>query len=197
MIEDTHREVRVAGDDRAVLMRRSYDAPIDDVWDACTNAERIPRWFLPISGDLRLGGSYQLEGNAGGEIVRCEPPRLLRVTWVFGGGSSEVELRLSTAANGETQLELEHDGIYVPEHWDQFGPGAVGVGWDLGLHSLDAHLRGEPLGAGWETSPEGKEFATGSSEAWGAANEAAGAPAAEATAMAASTTRFYTQAPDA
>src|SRR5882724_8555264 len=29
-------------------------------WDAMTNAERIPRWFLPISADLRLSGRYQL-----------------------------------------------------------------------------------------------------------------------------------------
>ena len=48
------------------------------LWDACTNAERIPRWFLPVSGDLRLGGRYQLEGNAGGTIERCDPPRSLR-----------------------------------------------------------------------------------------------------------------------
>ena len=60
-------------------------APIEDVWDACTTAERIGRWLMPVSGDLRrLGGKYQLEGNAGGEIVSCEPPRLLRVTWALG-----------------------------------------------------------------------------------------------------------------
>ncbi|MQA26613.1 MAG: polyketide cyclase, partial [Micromonosporaceae bacterium] len=66
-----------AGEGRAVRLRREYDAPIEDVWDAITNAERINRWFLPVSGDLRLGGTYQLKGNAGGEIRRCEPPRLL------------------------------------------------------------------------------------------------------------------------
>ena len=31
----------------------------------------------PISGDLRLGGRYQLQGNAGGEILVCEPPQHL------------------------------------------------------------------------------------------------------------------------
>jgi uncharacterized protein YndB with AHSA1/START domain len=66
---------------RVVVATRTYDAEIADVWDAMTNAERIPRWFLPISGDLRLGGRYQLDGNAGGEITRCEPPRHLAVTW--------------------------------------------------------------------------------------------------------------------
>jgi hypothetical protein len=39
-----------------------YPASQSDLWDAVTNADRIPRWFLPVSGDLRLGGHYQLEG---------------------------------------------------------------------------------------------------------------------------------------
>lgn len=53
-----------AGEARTATIRRSYDADIEDVWDACTNPERLPRWFLPVSGDLRLGGRYQFEGNA-------------------------------------------------------------------------------------------------------------------------------------
>jgi uncharacterized protein YndB with AHSA1/START domain len=83
---------------RTVVVRRAFPAPIEDVWDACTTAERISRWFMPVTGDLRLGGKYQLEGNAGGEMLNCEPPRLLRVTWVMGEGpASEVEMRLSRA----------------------------------------------------------------------------------------------------
>ena len=50
---------------RILTVTCAYDTTIEDVWDAISNAERIPRWFLPISGDLRLGGRYQLEGNAG------------------------------------------------------------------------------------------------------------------------------------
>jgi uncharacterized protein YndB with AHSA1/START domain len=49
-----------------VTITQVYAAPVEDVWDACTNPARIPRWFLPVSGELRLGGRYQLEGNAGG-----------------------------------------------------------------------------------------------------------------------------------
>ena len=55
---------------RVVVARRRYAGPIDEVWDALTNAERIPRWFLPVSGELRVGGRYQFTGNAGGEITR-------------------------------------------------------------------------------------------------------------------------------
>ncbi|WP_246446806.1 hypothetical protein [Micromonospora polyrhachis] len=28
----------------------------------------------PIEGDLRVGGTFQLKDNAGGEILRCEKP---------------------------------------------------------------------------------------------------------------------------
>jgi uncharacterized protein YndB with AHSA1/START domain len=63
-----------SGERVSVLLRRGYDASIDDVWDAVTQPDRIKRWLMPISGELRVGGSFQLEGNAGGEILTCEPP---------------------------------------------------------------------------------------------------------------------------
>ena len=47
---------------RAVTLSRSYRTGIADLWDAVTSAERIPQWFLPVSGTLEPGGRYQLEG---------------------------------------------------------------------------------------------------------------------------------------
>ena len=43
------------GEDIAVLIRRSYDAPNLEVWNALTDPERMKRWFYPASGDLRPG----------------------------------------------------------------------------------------------------------------------------------------------
>ena len=84
-----------AGEARTVTVSQSYDAPIEDVWDAYTNPERIPRWFLPISGDLRVGGRYQLEGNASGTIERCDPPSSVAATWEYGDQVSWIEVRLT------------------------------------------------------------------------------------------------------
>ena len=109
---------------RVLVAARTYDTGIDDLWDALTNAERLPRWFLPISGDLRLGGRYQLKGNAGGEIRTCEPPRHLAVTWEYGGQASWVTVRLVEEAAGRTRLELEHVAHVDDKFWDQYGPGA-------------------------------------------------------------------------
>jgi hypothetical protein len=63
------------GTAHVVTVRQVYDTDPADLWDAVTNIERIPRWFLPISGDLKVGGSYQLEGQAGGTVLTCDPPK--------------------------------------------------------------------------------------------------------------------------
>jgi uncharacterized protein YndB with AHSA1/START domain len=203
-INELHRAVRgggggptgADGTGRGVLLRRTYPAPIEDVWDACTTAERIGRWLTPVTGDLRPGGTYQLQGNAGGEILRCEPPRLLRVTWGMGDGpASEVEVRLSPGDGAETVFELEHTAITDPELWKRYGPGAVGVGWDLALLGLFLYLSTEHERPGdpdaWVKSPEAREFITRSSQAWGAAFRQAGASEAEAASAVAETTAFY------
>ena len=82
-----------AGEARVVTISQAYDTDAADLWDACTNIERIPRWFLPITGDLRVGGRYQLEGNANGTILTCDPPREFTATWECGGDVSWIELR--------------------------------------------------------------------------------------------------------
>jgi len=195
------RRTLEAGEARTITITRVYDAPLDDVWDACTNAERIPRWFLPISGDLRPGGRYQLEGNASGTIERCDPPRSFAATWEYGGEVSWIELRLRAEPAGATRFELEHIAHVDDERWAQFGPGAVGVGWDLGLLGLGMHLAsgGAPVDRAaveaWTTSDDGRAFMSQSSERWCEASVAAGTGAEAAREAAARTTAFYTGAP--
>lgn len=181
---------------KAVLASRVYDTDIHDLWDALTNPERIPRWFMPVSGTLELGGHYQLEGNASGTITGCEPPAHLALTWENRGDVSWVTVRLSATEHG-TRLDLEHLAHVPEEFWSQFGPGAVGVGWDLGLlglarHVLDPTADVAAEGAGeWATSPEALAFYAALAEAWGEAAIAGGSPEAEAKAAAERTRAFY------
>jgi uncharacterized protein YndB with AHSA1/START domain len=183
-INATHREIgdhAVAdGAGRSLLLRRTYDASIEDVWSACTDPERISRWLAPIEGDLRLGGTFQLKGNAGGEILRCEEPHLIKVTWGLGEGMvTEVEVRLAGGADGGTVLELVHaaPAEILDEMVRTYGPGGtigLGCGWDLALLGLGLFLRGAEFDpATWEDAPEAKEFATRSCHAWGAVLQAA------------------------
>ena len=182
---------------RVVIATCAYDTAIDDLWDAITNPERIPRWFLPVSGDLRLGGRYQLQGNAGGQITACDPPRTLSLTWEFGGQVSWVNVLLTGMSDGGTRLRLEHVSHVPDDFWNQYGPGAVGVGWDLSLLGLGCHIETRATldlkqGAEWPTTKEGKEFVSGSSEQWCRASIAAGTPEHAAREAGGRTTAFYT-----
>jgi len=187
-----------AGEARTVTVSQSYGAPVEDVWDACTNPERIPRWFLPITGDLRPGGRYQLQGNASGTVERCDPPRSFAATWEFGDQVSWIEVRLTAEPGGGTRLVLEHIAHVNDEQWAEFGPGAVGIGWDTGFMGLAVHLSSGASAAGpgeiaaWAASAEGRQFMTLASQRWCEASIAAGTDEVGAQAAANRTTAAYT-----
>lgn len=193
-LEEVGRDGRAA---KVVIATRTYPTTLDDLWEAVTTADRIGRWFLPIAGDLRVGGRYQFEGNAGGEVLACEPPRRFEITWEHGGDISWVTVELTPAADGDgTRLELRHTAHPPEEFWDQYGPGAVGVGWDGALLGLDLHLAGGAAGpeafATWEGSPESAAFCRASSASWAAAAGAAGVPADVVAGWQERTSAFYT-----
>ncbi|MDQ7879824.1 SRPBCC domain-containing protein [Microbacterium sp. QXD-8] len=192
---------------RVQTLAQTYPSPIDDVWDAVTRATRIARWFQPITGDLRLGGRYQIEGNAGGEIQECAPPTdgaaRFKATWEYGGGVTWLTVRLTSEGDTATRFELEHVARVddVPaEFWDVYGPGATGVGWDGGLLGLGLHLTGgdgpSPGEAeAWAFTDEGRAFYRGAADAWGTAHAADGADPAIAARAADNTYAFYTGEP--
>lgn len=180
---------------RAVTLVRGFPATAPDLWDALTNPDRLPRWFLPVSGELEPGGRYQLEGNAGGAITACDPPSRLALTWEFGEDVSWVEVRVADDGPGRARLTLTHTAP-LSDHWDQYGPGATGVGWELGLLGLALHLADpkapRPDEAAFAASADGRAFIAGSSEGWERAAVAAGTDSAAAGVAARRTTAFYT-----
>ena len=183
---------------RVAVVSRAYPTTADDLWDAVTSAERIPRWFLPVSGDLRLGGRYQLEGNAGGSILECEHPSRFKITWEYGGETSWLDVRIAPEGSG-ARLTLEHVAHVKDEWWDQYGPGATGVGWDLALLGLGQHIENRTAktaeeGMTWMLSENGKSYVRASSAAWEHASVASGTDARAAAEAAARTTAFYTGA---
>lgn len=199
------REVRNGERDdtptKIAVARRTYPTDPADLWDALTNPERLPRWFAPVTGDLELGGRFQVEGNASGVVEQCEEPTVFAITWEFQGAISWVTVTLSPDGDG-TVLELVHEAPVDPDFYGEFGPGAVGVGWDLALMGLGVHTEtGEPVaqdaGDEWSLSPEGKAFVTEAAEGWAAGAVQAGDAADDAYAAAERTIAFYTTDPAA
>ena len=178
----------------AVTLTRLYDTDVDDLWEALTSAERIPRWFLPVEGELKPGGTYQLKGNAGGTITACTPPTHFAATWEFGGGVSWIDVTVAPE-RGKARMTLEHTAI-LEDHWKQFGPGAVGIGWDLAIMGLARHLAsGTPVdqatAMAWMGSTNGKEFMSRSGEFWRAAHVESGEDPASAKERSDRTIAFF------
>ena len=171
------REVRTGSRDGApakiAVARRAYPAGRAGLWDALTSPERIARWFLPVSGELKAGGRYQLEGNAGGAAERCDEPGSFAVTWESGEMMSWLTVTLTPDGAG-TRLELAHESHAGPALRGQSGPGAAGAGWDLALTGPGLHLgtgrqAGPATAVTLPASPEGRQFirlaATGRADA--------------------------------
>ena len=179
---EVSRQHTESGETVAVTLQRRYPADQADVWQAITDPDRVRRWFLPLTGDLREGGSFQLEGHAGGDIVMCEPPRHLMVT--FGGETSIVDVILSGDGQ-QTLLKLTHS---VPIELAGSGAGAlyVGPGWDGALLGIARYLAGEviddPVAAA--NSPEMQDFNLSSIKDWVATIEVSGTADADAIAAA-------------
>jgi uncharacterized protein YndB with AHSA1/START domain len=124
-------------DGRHVLVQtREFRAPIEDVWAAVTEPERLARWIGswegdPASGRVQFRMLFEGEDHAGEEMeIRvCEPPRRLHLTSRTGEEVWLLELDL-THADGVTTLTFRQPGV------TQEQVGGVGPGWDYYLDRL-------------------------------------------------------------
>ena len=178
----------------SVSLSRQFDVAPGVLWNAITNREQISEWFSPITGELELNGSYAIEGNAHGVIKVCDPFTYVALTWEFAGDVSWVDLRLINEERTGVFFELDHTSVLSP-HWDQYGAGATGVGWETSYLGLYLHLM-HPNEAKFDeqafvATDAGKHFVSTSSKAWAEASILAGADSDSATAAAERTTAFY------
>jgi uncharacterized protein YndB with AHSA1/START domain len=134
--------LRALGSDRgAVRVEALYDTDVDDLWQACTEPERLARWIADVQGDLRLGGEFEARFTSGwegtGRVQVCEPPHRLVVLTREAGESAECLIEATLSSEGEqTRLVIEQSGLPVD------GLPAYGAGWQVHLEDLGAHLAG-------------------------------------------------------
>ncbi len=122
-----------------VAFRRRYGTSGADLWDAMTSPERARRWLGALHGDLRVGGTYELrmgedrpdaDDVAHGEVLRCEAPRLLELTWRFPG-EAQSHVRVTVSDDGE--LVMVHSGL------EPAAARGYGAGWHVVLDQLEDH----------------------------------------------------------
>ena len=123
-------------------MRRTFEAPARDVFDAWTSEEVILRWFRAehhwetseASVDLRVGGAVRVvmrdpqndaEYGGGGHYTEIDPPRRLAFTWVWDDYPSKdtlIEIDFEEA-DGVTNVTFTHSGLWDEESLPSFEDG--------------------------------------------------------------------------
>ena len=140
--------VTVREDAAEVTFRRLYATTPDDLWRAVTEPERARRWLGSLHGDLRAGGTYELrmgedrsdaDDVAHGEVLACDPPHALELTWRFPG-EEQSHLRVTVADDpGGAVLTLVHTGL------DASAARGYGGGWHVMLDRLDDDVARRPV----------------------------------------------------
>lgn len=149
-------ETRTDPDGTTTLVwRRPFPDPVEDVWAAITESERLGRWIGTWTGEPRVGGTVAFmmtgEVDAGGEVAEpvdvrihaCEPPRHLAV---------ELPESAERSWHLDLTVEPDHPGavlVFAQRLAGGLRREDVEAGWRWYLDRLEASLHGEPMPA-WE-----------------------------------------------
>jgi uncharacterized protein YndB with AHSA1/START domain len=124
-----------------VRLKCRFETDIDDLWSALTDPQRLARWYGNVDGDLRVGGEFAASVFASGwdghgHIDVCDSQRKLEVTMWEEENKKHVVTAELTGNEDHANLALEVRGITLDVLF------AYGVGWQLHIEDLGAHLAG-------------------------------------------------------
>jgi uncharacterized protein YndB with AHSA1/START domain len=147
--------------DLKLELTQVFDAPINKVWEAWTDIEKLKQWSGPegmeiplFECDFRIGGTYKMvmEGNptgseggdmrhtVGGKYIEIEEPKKLVYSWLWEGQNPEthtttITLLFKELGEGKTEFTLIQTGFpdenMVNEH---------NQGWTSTLRKLTKFL---------------------------------------------------------
>lgn len=136
------------GETVAVVFDRHYATTPADLWEACTDPERLARWFAPVSGDLCEGGDFTVHFDDADtpqcRVRTCSPPKHLVWEWPVGGIVTVVTAEISAEGDG-SRLVLRHERLGAAQ------AAGYAAGWDTYVRRLDADLAGNRL-PDWDTT---------------------------------------------
>jgi len=140
--------IEQAGHTVTAVFDRHYATTPADLWQACTDPERLARWFAPVSGDLGEGGAFTIHFDDADtpqcRVLSCEPPRRLAWEWPVGAAATLVTAEVSADGDG-ARLVLRHERLRASQ------AAGYAAGWDTYVRRLDADLADDPL-PDWDTT---------------------------------------------
>ena len=134
----------------AITVEKVLPYTADKVWRTLTTSASIAKWLMPNDFIPAVGHRFNFrtrpmgdwDGVVQGEVLTCDPPKLLRYSWKGGAdGNPAYGSRLDTIVTwtltpveGGTHLRMVHDGFVLPAN--QFAHDAMSPGWGRVLDGI-------------------------------------------------------------
>ncbi len=126
---------------KPLIVERTYNAPIEKVWNAITDKDQMREWyfdlkeFKPEKGFKFsfTGGDEHVQYVHNCEVTEADPPNKLSHTWTYekNTGYSVVTWELYKEGEEKTRVKLIHDGLLSFSNGDpNFEVSSFTKGWN-------------------------------------------------------------------
>jgi uncharacterized protein YndB with AHSA1/START domain len=122
-----------------VVIERTYNAPIERVWLALTEKDKMKQWYFDLKDfQSKVGFEFTFEGGSDEKtyvhlcrVTDAIPYKKIAYTWRYEGfeGNSHVTFELFPEGN-QTRLKLTHEGLETfPQDIPDFAKKSFEAGW--------------------------------------------------------------------
>jgi len=124
-----------------IVAQREIIAPIEDIWQAFSDADRLAHWFTTeAEHDFRVGGRYSNGDGDQGEYLEIIPNSRIQFSWeqpdYEPGSTVSIDfIPLATDRGNTWVVQVTHEGIACDDQSD------LDIGWNWALDSLVQYLR--------------------------------------------------------
>ena len=126
-------------DKKILVIERTYDAPIEKVWEAITDKDQMKQWYFEVSDfKAEIGFEFQFSAENDGKkylhkctVVEVQPITKIAYTWSYEGyvGESLVTFELFSEGKNKTRLKLTHSGTDSFLSQPDFAKADFSEGW--------------------------------------------------------------------
>jgi uncharacterized protein YndB with AHSA1/START domain len=123
---------------KALVLERTYHAPVARVWKALTDVDQMREWYFDLKEfkpqvGFEFGFVVEHEGNTYDhrcQVTEVIPQKKIAYTWRYQGheGNSLVTIELSPDGD-KTRLKLTHEGLETFPKTPAFARGNFEKGW--------------------------------------------------------------------
>jgi uncharacterized protein YndB with AHSA1/START domain len=141
LVVDSSKNKKSTMDNTAIVIERTFNAPVEKIWKALTDINQMKQWYFPQLENFKPQEGFETQFNVHHEgkdylhiwkIKEVIPFKKISVEWKYGGypGNSLVSFEIFPQGD-KTKLKLTHEGIetFIPEKYPELAKQNFIEGW--------------------------------------------------------------------